>query len=58
MAPVNDNVMGGELTGVVDYLDTVAVFEGTVSTDNNGGSIIGSPVADYDLFPFTEVEIF
>ena len=56
--PVNDNVMGGESIGVVDYLDTVAVFEGTVSTDNNGGFVsLRSPVADYDLSPFTEVEI-
>ena len=56
--PVNDTVMGGESIGVVDYLDTVAVFEGTVSTDNNGGFVsLRSPVADYDLSPFTEVEI-
>lgn len=56
--PVNDTVMGGESVGVVDYLDTVAVFEGTVSTDNNGGFVsLRSPVADYDLSLFTEVEI-
>ena len=56
--PVNDTVMGGESIGIVDYLDTVAVFEGTVSTDNNGGFVsLRSPVADYDLSPFTEVEI-
>ena len=54
--PVNDTVMGGESIGVVDYLDTVAVFKGTVSTDNNGGFVsLRSPVADYDLSPFTEV---
>ena len=48
--PVNDTVMGGESVGVVDYLDTVAVFEGTVSTDNNGGlfpSVVQLPTMIY-----------
>ena len=57
-SPVNDTVMGGESVGFVDYTDTQAVFKGTVSTDNNGGFVsLRSPVAEYDLSAFTEVEI-
>jgi|GEM_PF-803846 len=57
-SPVNDTVMGGESIGVVDYTDTFVVFEGEVSTDNNGGFVsLRSPTAYYDLSAFTEVEI-
>lgn len=56
--PVNDTVMGGESVGVANYTETWVRFEGEVSTDNNGGFVsLRSPVADYDLSAFTEVEI-
>jgi len=57
-APLNDNVMGGESVGVAEYTDTAVLFEGMISTDNNGGFVsLRSPVAEYDLSAFTEVEI-
>lgn len=56
--PVNDNVMGGESIGVAEYTDSAVLFEGRVSTENNGGFVsLRSPVAAYDLSDFTEVEI-
>ena len=56
--PVNDTVMGGESVGVAEYTDSAVLFEGTVSTENNGGFVsLRSPVAEYDLSAFTEVEI-
>lgn len=57
-APVNDTVMGGESIGVAEYSDSAVIFEGMVSTENNGGFVsLRSPVASYDLSEFTEVEI-
>lgn len=57
-APVNDTVMGGESVGVAEYTENAVLFEGVVSTENNGGFVsLRSPVAEYDLSAFTEVEI-
>ena len=55
---LNDDVMGGVSTGEVSYSEGSIVFDGFVSTDNNGGFVsIRSPNASYDLSDFTEIEI-
>ena len=47
---VNDTVMGGVSTGEVYYTDAEMVFEGTVSTDSNGGfTSVRSPDDNWDL---------
>lgn len=55
---MNDDVMGGVSIGDTYYTDTTMVFEGEVSTANNGGFVsFRSPTSDYDLSDFTQVEI-
>ena len=55
---VNDNVMGGVSIGDTYYTETSMVFEGEVSTSNNGGFVsFRSPRGEYDLSNFTQVEI-
>ena len=55
---VNDDVMGGVSIGDSYYTETTMVFEGEVSTNNNGGFVsFRSPRGEYDLSNFTQVEI-
>ena len=55
---VNDNVMGGVSIGDTYYTESSMVFEGEVSTNNNGGFVsFRSPRGEYDLSNFTQVEI-
>ena len=55
---VNDTVMGGVSTGVVSYTDSELVFEGTVSTDSNGGfTSVRSPDESRDLSDFSRVVV-
>ena len=55
---LNDDVMGGVSYGVVRYAEDSIVFDGEVSTDNNGGFVsLRSPNSDYDLSDFTHVEL-
>jgi NADH dehydrogenase [ubiquinone] 1 alpha subcomplex assembly factor 1 len=55
---MNDDVMGGISIGDTYYTDTTMVFEGEVSTDNNGGFVsFRSPTGKYDLSEYTQVEI-
>lgn len=55
---MNDDVMGGISIGDTYYTDTTMVFEGEVSTDNNGGFVsFRSPTGEYDLSEYTQVEI-
>ena len=55
---VNDDVMGGVSIGDSYYTETSMVFEGEVSTNNNGGFVsFRSPRGEYDLSKFTQVEI-
>jgi NADH dehydrogenase [ubiquinone] 1 alpha subcomplex assembly factor 1 len=55
---MNDDVMGGVSIGDTYYTDTTMVFEGEVSTENNGGFVsFRSPTGDYDLSQYTQMEI-
>lgn len=55
---MNDDVMGGVSIGDTYYTDTTMVFEGEVSTNNNGGFVsFRSPTGEYDLSEYTQVEI-
>ena len=50
--------MGGVSEGTVDYTDSAMVFEGYVSTDNNGGfTSVRSPSSTEDLREFDRVVI-
>lgn len=54
---LNDDVMGGVSTGEIYLTDTTLVFEGNVSTDQNGGFVsIRSPTGEYDLSQYSQVE--
>jgi NADH dehydrogenase [ubiquinone] 1 alpha subcomplex assembly factor 1 len=55
---LNDDVMGGVSVGVVALTESSVIFEGEVSTDNNGGFVsLRSPMNAYDLSPYTDVVI-
>ena len=55
---VNDDVMGGVSIGETYYTDSTIVFEGDVSTNNNGGFVsFRSPIEEYDLSQYSMVEI-
>lgn len=55
---MNDDVMGGVSIGDTYYTDTTMVFEGEISTENNGGFVsFRSPTEDYDLSQYTQMEI-
>jgi len=55
---VNDDVMGGVSIGETYYTDSTMVFEGEVSTNNNGGFVsFRSPSGEYDLSDYSMVEI-
>lgn len=55
---LNDDVMGGVSVGEVSYTDSSIVFEGEVSTDNNGGFVsLRSPNDSYDFSAYTEMVI-
>lgn len=55
---VNDGVMGGLSDGQVRYTDSTALWEGSISLDNNGGfSALRSDYAKYDLSVYSEVVI-
>ena len=55
---LNDDVMGGVSEGDAYFSDSTVVFEGEVSTANNGGFVsLRSPIASYDLSDFSQVEI-
>ena len=55
---LNDNVMGGVSVGVMEVMEDSVLFEGAVSTDNNGGFVsLRSPNGNYDLSPYTHVLI-
>lgn len=53
---VNDTVMGGVSEGIVDYSSEALIFEGAISTANNGGfASVRSPSASMDLRDFERV---
>lgn len=53
---LNDDVMGGVSTGTVSMTDETLLFDGYVSTDNNGGFVsLRSPNEFYDFSRFSEV---
>ncbi|MFT4623791.1 MAG: hypothetical protein ACI8PZ_002447 [Myxococcota bacterium] len=53
---VNDTVMGGVSVGDVVYTDSTLVFEGVVSTANNGGfASVRSASGEWDLSDFDTV---
>jgi hypothetical protein len=55
---VNDTVMGGVSNGDVTFDDNSMVFEGAVSTDNNGGfASVRSPQDETDLSMYSRVLI-
>ena len=55
---LNDDVMGGVSVGEVSLTQDTLIFEGAVSTDNNGGFVsLRSPTDSYDLSDFSEVVI-
>ncbi|MGC6507589.1 MAG: CIA30 family protein [Myxococcota bacterium] len=55
---LNDDVMGGVSYGVVRYDENSVVFNGEVSTDNNGGFVsLRSPNSNFDLADYTDVEL-
>jgi hypothetical protein len=55
---VNDTVMGGVSEGDVDYTDSSFIFEGTVSTDNNGGfTSVRSTTETWDLSGFDTITV-
>ena len=55
---LNDDVMGGVSVGEVLMTDETLIFEGAVSTNNNGGFVsLRSPTETYDFSDFTQVEI-
>ena len=55
---LNDDVMGGVSTSEVYATDTTVVFEGEVSTDNNGGFVsFRSPNNEYDLSQYSQIEV-
>ena len=55
---LNDDVMGGVSVGEISLTDNSLVFEGQVSTENNGGFVsLRSPTDEYDLSEFTEVVV-
>lgn len=55
---LNDDVMGGVSVGDAFFTDSTVVFEGAVSTQNNGGFVsFRSPNNEYDLSQFSQVEI-
>jgi NADH dehydrogenase [ubiquinone] 1 alpha subcomplex assembly factor 1 len=55
---LNDDVMGGVSVGEVSYTDNSIIFEGAVSTDNNGGFVsLRSPNDSYDLSAYTDMVI-
>ena len=55
---LNDDVMGGVSVGEVSLTENSLVFEGEVSTDNNGGFVsLRSPTDEYDFSEFTEVVV-
>ncbi len=55
---LNDDVMGGVSVGEVSWTQDTLVFEGEVSTDNNGGFVsLRSPTDSYDFSDFTEVVV-
>ena len=55
---VNDTVMGGVSSGSLTYADETMLFEGTVSTDSNGGfTSVRSPQEGYDLSLYDRVLI-
>ena len=55
---LNDDVMGGVSEADTYFTDSTVVFEGEVSTANNGGFVsLRSPTGEYDLSQFSTVEI-
>ena len=53
---VNDTVMGGVSSGTLSYEESSMIFEGAVSTDNNGGfTSIRSPQSAVDLSEYDRV---
>ncbi|MCO4747377.1 MAG: CIA30 family protein [Proteobacteria bacterium] len=55
---VNDTVMGGVSDGRIDYTSNEMVFEGTVSTDSNGGfTSVRSPDSVIDLSAFDRLVV-
>ena len=55
---VNDTVMGGVSNGEVTFGDGTMVFEGAVSTDNDGGfASVRSPEELYDFSEYSRVLI-
>jgi len=55
---VNDTVMGGVSSGSVTFDENSMVFEGAVSTDNNGGfASVRSPQDETDLSMYSRVLI-
>ena len=55
---VNDTVMGGVSSGTLTFDDENMIFEGTVSTDSNGGfTSVRSPTEGYDLSMYDRVVI-
>ena len=55
---LNDDVMGGVSTSDAYATDTTVVFEGEVSTDNNGGFVsLRSPNNEYDLSQYSQIEV-
>jgi hypothetical protein len=55
---VNDTVMGGVSEGAVEYTNDSMIFEGEVSTANNGGfTSVRSESGSMDLRDFTRVVI-
>lgn len=55
---VNDGVMGGLSQSKLKLSESSAILEGKVSLENNGGfASFRSPFQDFDLSPFTSVEI-
>ena len=55
---MNDDVMGGVSIGDTYITETSIVFEGEVSTNNNGGFVsMRSPNGEYDLADYTMLEI-
>jgi len=55
---LNDDVMGGVSVGETYLTDDTIVFDGFVSTRNNGGFVsLRSPIGQYDLSAYTDVVI-
>ena len=55
---LNDDVMGGVSSADSYLTENTLVFEGEVSTRNNGGFVsVRSPTDEYDLSAYSQVEI-